>query len=83
MFVYFLLTMLHNYRQEGSLIGWNLANVFSKDLVTLALSDLVMALSTFFCVFFMKFVTNGWISLSFATVLKVWILCSVLCDSES
>jgi hypothetical protein len=82
MFVYFLLTMLHNYRLEGSLIGWKLANVFSKDLLTLALSDLTMALSTFFCVFFMKVVTKGWISLTFATVVKVWILCFSLYDRE-
>jgi sterol O-acyltransferase len=71
MFVYFLLTMLHNYRLEGSLIGWKLANVFTKDHLTLALSDLVMALSTYYCVFFMKLVLTRWISLSFATVLKV------------
>lgn len=51
-----------SFETIGSPLNFVFATQFSRDAVTLALSDLVLMLSTAICVPFAKAISKGWIS---------------------
>ena len=61
MFIISVSTYLHGIEETGSPLPFVFATLFSRDAITLALSDAVLVLSTGLCVPFIKAVQKGWI----------------------
>ncbi|KAG8923322.1 hypothetical protein FRC02_011219 [Tulasnella sp. 418] len=60
-FLFALRTYVTSFEQTGSPLSLSFAQLFSKDAVSLALSDAVLVSSTALAVPFVKLIKNGWI----------------------
>ena len=67
----FILTILSNYKQHGYFVGLHLANVFTKDILSLIKYDVLMILSSFVVVPFQKIFAYGSFSPLAATAVQV------------
>ncbi|KZT09838.1 MBOAT-domain-containing protein [Laetiporus sulphureus 93-53] len=61
MFVFTIDTYMHSIEERGYPLEGAFFNLFSRDAVTLALSDAALILSTGVCVPFVKAIQHGWI----------------------
>ncbi|KZP25532.1 hypothetical protein FIBSPDRAFT_733698 [Athelia psychrophila] len=61
MFLFTLRTYIVSFEATGSPLNFVFAMSFSEDAITLALTDLVLMLSTGLCVPFAKAISKGWI----------------------
>lgn len=64
MFLFVVRTYVVSLETTGSVLNLRFASMFSKDAVTLAISDAVLVGSTAICVPFAKAVSRGWIRYS-------------------
>ena len=71
MSIVFVLTLFNNYKQHGYFLGLKLANVFTKDILSLIKYDAIMILSTFIVVPFQKILAFGLFSPLNGTIIQV------------
>ena len=60
-FIFMVRTYVHSIQSSGRPLNFEFASMFSRDALTLALSDATLVLSTGICVPFAKLVAGGWI----------------------
>ncbi|CAL1715134.1 unnamed protein product [Somion occarium] len=73
MFIFSVSSYIHGIEETGYPLPFAFAAMFSRDAITLALSDAVLVLSTSICVPFIKAVKNGWIKYYWTGVLLQYI----------
>lgn len=61
MFLFTVRTYITSFETTGYPLNFAFATMFSKDAITLAISDAILVLTTALCVPFAKAVSNGWI----------------------
>lgn len=61
MFLFTLRTYITSLETNGYPLNFAFATMFSRDAVTLAISDAVLVLTTGLCVPFAKAISKGWI----------------------
>lgn len=61
MFLFTVRTYISSFEANGYPLNFAFATMFSKDAITLAISDAVLVLTTGLCVPFAKAISTGWI----------------------
>ncbi|KAH7926040.1 MBOAT-domain-containing protein [Leucogyrophana mollusca] len=61
MFLFMVQTYISSFEANGYALSFAFATMFSRDAITLALSDLLLVLTTALCVPFAKAISKGWI----------------------
>ena len=61
MFLFTVRTYISSMEQNGYPLNFAFATMFSRDAITLAISDTVLVLTTGICVPFAKAISKGWI----------------------
>lgn len=61
MFLFAVRTYINSFETHGYPLNFAFATMFSKDAITLAISDAVLVLTTGLCVPFSKAISKGWI----------------------